>query len=167
MLFGNPLVFTIYVGVESKYLHDTTNLNKNVDNYKCPFCGSPIQATNKGYICSAKHCKFAIDYITPHSCCKVSLEKVEKVQPEPKPKLICPICGEKVKDTGRYYICTNYKSPCSFIVPHKLFEAEITKDDLLKLLNGETVEKEFTWKSGKKSRKPLILEDGRAKIIFD
>ena len=81
--------------------------------------------------------------------------------------LSCPICGKKIKDTGKFYLCEAYKEPCSFLIPHEFNGATITLDDVKKLLNGETLKKEFTWKSGKKSTNDLILEDNKLKVIFN
>lgn len=86
---------------------------------------------------------------------------------KPNTNLTCPICGKPIKDTGKFYLCSDYKNPCSFLVAHELNGAMITMDDLKKLLNGETIQKEFTWKSGKKSTNGLMLEDNKLKILFN
>ena len=86
---------------------------------------------------------------------------------KPATDMVCPICGKPIKDTGKFFLCTDYKNPCTFLVSHEFNGATITASDLKKLLNGETLTKEFTWKSGKKSTNKLIMEDNRLKIIFD
>lgn len=90
-----------------------------------------------------------------------------KSEAKPATDMICPICGKPIKDTGKYYLCTDYKNPCTFLIGHEFNGATITADDLKKLLAGETLTKEFTWKSGKKSTNKLILENNRLKVIFD
>ena len=86
---------------------------------------------------------------------------------KPATDMVCPVCGKPIKDTGKYYLCTDYKNPCTFLVGHEFNGATITADDLKKLLAGETLTKEFTWRSGKKSTNKLVLENNRLKVIFD
>ena len=86
---------------------------------------------------------------------------------KPATDMVCPICGKPIKDTGKYFLCTDYKNPCTFLVGHEFNGAVITADDLKKLLAGETLMKEFTWKSGKKSTNKLIMENNRLKVVFD
>lgn len=71
----------------------------------------------------------------------------------------CPTCKGKVRDTGKYYLCENYKDKCRTCIPKEVNKVKITKTDAKKLLKGEWVgPKEFTWKNGNK---------GEAKIRFN
>lgn len=68
----------------------------------------------------------------------------------------CPKCGGNVKETASYYLCENYKTgtkPCDCLIPKNYWGADISKADAILMLNGRpTIEKECTWKSGKKSK---------------
>lgn len=70
----------------------------------------------------------------------------------------CPVCGGDILETNKYFLCSNYKNPCTVLVGKTINGAKITKTDAKALFSGkETKEKEFTWKSGKK---------GKAKLAF-
>lgn len=79
----------------------------------------------------------------------------------------CPVCGKPVKNTGKYYVCSEYKNPCTFILNSSFMGAKITEADMKKLLTGKSIKKEFTWKSGKKSEANLLLENGKPKFDFN
>lgn len=62
----------------------------------------------------------------------------------------CPKCGGGIKETSKYFLCENYKDPCTVLIGKEYFGAKITKKDAIDLLNGkETGEKTMTWASGK------------------
>lgn len=78
----------------------------------------------------------------------------------------CPRCGERVI-TGRYgYACENYKNrdggpTCDFSIGFTICGAEITPEDIEKMLNGEKTEPKFmTFKSGKTGKPRLYLKNG-------
>lgn len=85
--------------------------------------------------------------------------------------VLCPECGSNIIDTGKYFICKNYKNPCNFCLPHELQGAKFTLADIEKLIDGEEVEKTFTWKSGKTSKNKVMLVENNGrysyKIIFE
>ena len=73
--------------------------------------------------------------------------------------VLCPNCGEHIIDTGKFFICKNYKNPCNFCLSHTLNGATFTISDIEKMLDGEMIEKEFTWKSGKKSTNKVSIQE--------
>ena len=73
--------------------------------------------------------------------------------------VLCPNCGEHIIDTGKFFICKNYKNPCNFCLSHTLNGATFTINDIEKMLEGEMIEKEFTWKSGKKSTNKVSIQE--------
>lgn len=73
--------------------------------------------------------------------------------------VLCPNCGEHIIDTGKFFICKNYKNPCNFCLSHTLNGATFTINDIEKMLDGEMIEKEFTWKSGKKSTNKVSIQE--------
>lgn len=81
----------------------------------------------------------------------------------------CPKCGHKIVDTGKYYLCEEHKKSCNLIIFKETFGAQITEEDVKKLIAGETIRKEFTWKSGKKSEAGLKLKEDKTgtELIFD
>lgn len=81
----------------------------------------------------------------------------------------CPSCGKNVIKTKNYYLCENYKGdvdPCDFIVGKNIMSANISENDVKKLLNGEKIKKNFTWKNGNKSEAFLVVKDGRTEFEF-
>lgn len=84
-----------------------------------------------------------------------------------KPVATCPACGKGVKETAKYYLCEDYKNGCEFIVGKEICKAKISKKDLEKLISGEGVKKEFTWKSGKKSEAELVLKEDKTGAEFN
>ena len=40
-----------------------------------------------------------------------------------------------------YYLCSGYKTDCDFIVGKKVVGANLTKTEMKKLLNGQTIKK--------------------------
>lgn len=85
-------------------------------------------------------------------------KKILFTQPNPEGIGTCRVCGGKVKETERYYLCENYKKQCQTVIPKTLHGTKITKTDAQKLLKGSWVgPKEFTWKSGKKGKARIRL----------
>lgn len=84
-------------------------------------------------------------------------------------KCPCNGCNGNVKVTEKFYMCENYKNGCSFILGKDLRGHNLTKDEAIKLINGETLPKNnFKWKNGKSSEVECKLdEDGRIKFIFE
>lgn len=80
--------------------------------------------------------------------------------------LKCPKCGKPLKITDKWVLCSEYKSPCEFILNREFFKAKITDKDIEKLLKGDTIEKTFVWKSGKSGKAKLKLESNKYKLIF-
>lgn len=84
----------------------------------------------------------------------------------------CPKCNSDVIMGKQYYLCKNYKNEdtskeCDLIIPKKFNGANISKTEVKKILGGkESKELEFTWKSGKKGKGKLKIEDGSLKIVF-
>ena len=65
----------------------------------------------------------------------------------------CPFCNKKVLHKGSYFACEVYKNGCNFAISFRINNADLTRDDVDKLLSGqETDVKTFTWSSGKKDR---------------
>lgn len=79
----------------------------------------------------------------------------------------CPICGKDVIEGKAYYLCTDYKNPCTFIIGKEIGGTKITLTEAKKLVNGEqTKEMEFTWKSGRKDKATLQVKDGKVVPVF-
>lgn len=85
----------------------------------------------------------------------------ENEEPKEKKEIgKCPKCGEKIIDGNKYYICSKYKDTCDFIIGKEILGENITIADIKALIaNKETSEKNFTWKSGKKGKAKLKLND--------
>lgn len=73
--------------------------------------------------------------------------------------VLCPNCGGHIIDTGKYFICKNYKNPCNFCLSHELQNAKFTIQDIEHMLDGDSIEKTFTWKSGKQSTNKVTIEE--------
>lgn len=80
---------------------------------------------------------------------------------------VCPKCGKPIKASDKFFMCTDYKNPCEFIVGKTIMGAKITDADFKKLLKGETIKKKFTWKSGKQSEAGLKLVNGKTEFVFN
>lgn len=80
----------------------------------------------------------------------------------------CPICGGKVLRTKSFYLCENYKNPCTFLIPPDVMGAMITEDDAKALLgpSHSTTQKTLTTKAGNKLYVPLVLNEGKVKPAF-
>ena len=80
---------------------------------------------------------------------------------------VCPKCGKPIKTSDKFFMCSDYKNPCEFIVGKTIMGAKITDADFKKLLKGETIKKKFTWKSGKQSEAGLKLVNGKTEFVFN
>ena len=77
----------------------------------------------------------------------------------------CKTCGGQVIEGFKGYQCTT--KGCKFFISKVLMKAKITPNDARKLLTGkETREIRFTWKSGKKGKAKLKLEDDKLQFVF-
>lgn len=85
--------------------------------------------------------------------------------------LLCPLCGEPIMKSDKYYYCSKRNSKeengCKFIISTDFFGAKISVEDMRKLLAGKNIYKKFTWKSGKKSTAGLELKDNQYNLLFD
>lgn len=79
----------------------------------------------------------------------------------------CKKCGNQVTEGFKGYSCS--QKACDFFIPKVMMRAKISVVDAKKLLAGkETREILFTWKSGKKGKARLKLEqDGKIALIFN
>lgn len=80
--------------------------------------------------------------------------------------VLCPNCGEHIIDTGKFFICKNYKNPCNFCLTHELQGAKFTIQDIEKMLDGDSIEKTFTWKSGKQSTNTVTIEEENGRYSY-
>ena len=79
----------------------------------------------------------------------------------------CPKCEGTVIGGKGYYLCSNYKKSCSVIIPKVYSGANISKDEVKSLLNGETLgEKTFKWNSGKTGTAKLKYGE-KLEFVFD
>lgn len=86
----------------------------------------------------------------------------------------CPNCGGDVIESKNYFLCANYgqeavgKEPCKFTIGKLILKSKVSKTDAKALLAGkETKEKEFTWKSGKKGKAKLKINNKKVEFVFD
>lgn len=72
----------------------------------------------------------------------------------------CPKCGGAVIEGKSYYLCSNYKKTCDFLIPKEKIGAKISKKDVGLLLAGKkTGEKKMTTQSGKTLSDAFALDD--------
>ncbi|MFJ7954158.1 topoisomerase C-terminal repeat-containing protein [Lysinibacillus sp. NPDC096418] len=77
----------------------------------------------------------------------------------------CLECSGDVIEGFKGYSCSN--KGCKFFIAKVIMKGKITPNDAKKLLLGkETREIRFTWKSGKKGKAKLKLEDGKLAFVF-
>ncbi|WP_052344250.1 type IA DNA topoisomerase [Bacillus ndiopicus] len=77
----------------------------------------------------------------------------------------CPLCRTPVVEGFRAYTCQN--KACKFAISKVLMKGKVTAIDAKKLLAGkETREIRFTWKSGKKGKARLKLQEGKLEFVF-
>ena len=73
---------------------------------------------------------------------------------------ICPKCGKPVYEGKNYYLCSEYKKSCDFIVCKNTTGTTITKADLKLLLAGKpTKKKKMKTKTGKEFSDVLLLDE--------
>lgn len=71
----------------------------------------------------------------------------------------CPKCGAPVIEGKSYYLCSQYKKSCDFLISKEKMGAKITKKDAAALLSGkQTAEKKLTTQAGKILNDTLILD---------
>ena len=93
-------------------------------------------------------------------CNKLKTVKVEG-------SLRCPACGEPLKESDKYFYCSKYKNPCTFIIGKKTGGATITESDVRQLIEkGKTGVKKFTSKEGKKFEACLKFAEGKVSYEF-
>lgn len=80
----------------------------------------------------------------------------------------CPRCGKHLIDTGKYFMCESHKKDCEMLIPKTLCGADITKEDVVDMLDGKTITKTFTWKSGKQGDAGLKLKEDKSgtELVF-
>ncbi len=75
-------------------------------------------------------------------------------------------CQSPVVEGFKAYHCTNKE--CKFAISKMIMKGKITTIDAKKLLSGkETREIRFTWKSGKKGKAKLKLQDDKLEFVFE
>ena len=83
-------------------------------------------------------------------------------------KFSCPVCGSPLKESGKFYYCSKYKEPCTFIVGKTTAGAKINLKDIEDIIKtGKTKSKKFKGKEGKEFSACLGLNDGKLGFIFD
>ena len=107
-----------------------------------------------------------------HQATKELLEMNVQISNKPRNevKVIgkCPCCGADLLSTQKYFICSEYKKTCQFVVAKDTYGATVTEEMMAKILNGEKTEiLNFNIK-GKKSRGSLYYhqEEKRVRIEF-
>lgn len=91
---------------------------------------------------------------------RVTFMSNQKSSSNSTPIGICPTCGGNVKETDKFYLCEHYKDKCKTCISKEINGVKIGKADAQKLLKGDWLEpKEFTWKSGKKSKAKIRFND--------
>lgn len=77
----------------------------------------------------------------------------------------CIKCKSPVKENFKTYNCTSKE--CDFYMTKRIMGANITANDMRKLLKNEvTRDIRFTWKSGKKSKAKLKLNGEKLEFVF-
>lgn len=78
----------------------------------------------------------------------------------------CVKCHSPVVEGFKAYQCSNKE--CKFSISKSIMKGKITVTDAKKLLSGkETRDILFTWKSGKKGKAKLKLQNGNLEFVFD
>lgn len=82
---------------------------------------------------------------------------------------VCPECGGAIIEREKGFFCENSgnNGDCKTAIWKESNGATYTAKDVEILLNGGTVEKTNTWKSGKTSTNKMKFENGRVTAIFD
>lgn len=82
--------------------------------------------------------------------------------------LKCPVCGNPMRESEKYFYCSKYKNGCDFIVSKNTSGAKITEADIKDICDkGKTEVKTFKSKAGKKFTASLGIENGKSCFIFD
>ena len=82
-----------------------------------------------------------------------------------KDKIICPKCGEEVREGPKGYFCSNYKNGCQLNgLWKKACWVNITANDVKQLLAGKTIEKTAKTKSGKSYKKKVAYDIDKGEI---
>ncbi len=80
----------------------------------------------------------------------------------------CPCCGKDVYEGKKNYYCSGYSNGCKFVIWKNIANANITKDDVKRLLTGKkTNSKKCKSKNDKEFRCKFILENNEIKFVFD
>lgn len=74
----------------------------------------------------------------------------------------CPVCGGKIYEGSKFYLCTNKSAgTCSWTLSKEIRSAKITPKDVSDMLAGKmTSVHTFVWASGKSGQAQLRLKDG-------
>lgn len=97
---------------------------------------------------------------------KIAFAKNNSAKTNSEMNCSCPKCGKNIKSTEKFFMCSDYKSSCDFILGKEIKGAKITDSDFKKLLKGNAIEKEFTWSSGKTGKAKLKLLNGKLEFDF-
>ena len=81
--------------------------------------------------------KFVKDLCNDLNSLRYETSNFEKASETPSLDANCPVCGNPIKDTGKYYMCTDYPN-CKFIVGHDYWGIKITKTDIKNMCTGKT-----------------------------
>ena len=82
----------------------------------------------------------------------------------------CPICGGRIKQTAKYYLCENYSKDggCKFVIGRNFLGANLAEKDVVALCNGKNT-KELKMKSTKTNKEfkaSLMFDKNTQKIAF-
>lgn len=78
----------------------------------------------------------------------------------------CPDCGGDIIATAKNYFCTGYKDGCKNSFPKNFVGAELTRDDIKKLISGGTIEKKLK-KNGNSWTQKLVFDKNEGRLTFD
>lgn len=119
-----------------------------------------LKSVENGEMTPNEYTKLINEYIVSE-CENLKAVKLEN-------SLKCPVCGNPMKESEKYFYCSRYKNGCDFILGKKTSGATITEKDIVDLFKeGKTDVKKFTNKEGKKFEASLGIKDGKSCFIFD
>lgn len=78
----------------------------------------------------------------------------------------CPICGGKVIESAKYFLCENYKKSCTLIIGKTYFNAKLTATEVKKLLNGKETKELSMSNDTKQWKAKLVFDSEQKKIVF-
>jgi hypothetical protein len=81
----------------------------------------------------------------------------------------CPLCNGTLKlNTDRgFYFCENSKKTCNApAVGININKADISVDEAILLIKGESLTKTFTWKNGKSGEATICYKSGKLDYTF-